>query len=158
MQVFVGLTDRGFRTGDICLRIAVSGLIGVLLAPAVELPRAARVAQRLAWFGCAAAVWLSWYLTLDWGETTEREAYYTLFGLLGMVLLYTSATYGPRGAALGTFMGAFLVTSQVFGKPTGVGYVVLGALSVLLDSEAPIETRRLRRKMFVLGPSASSSP
>ena len=152
MQMVAGLTERGFRMADLALE-AVGGItLGLLLTPKADLSRAARVGHHATWGALGAAIWLSQYLCNGWEATTERETYYALFGSVGMVLLYVSATWqNDRRAAIGTFIGAFLVCSQVFGKPTGIGYVLLGGLSVLLTDANTARTRRVRMRMFAMG-------
>ena len=154
MQALYGITDRAFRKSDLMLQVSVSAMIGALLAPTAELRRTGRVASRLSWAALTATLWMSWYFTFDWTTTTEREVYYSLFGSLGMVLLYTSRNYSRRGAMIGIFIGALLVTTQVFGKPTGVMYPAAGSLCVLLQDSKGATTLRLRCQMFAAGVGA----
>ena len=152
IQTVAGLTDRDFRRGDIWLQGGGGALIGLFLTPISDLPRVGRVLQRVAWAGLGAAVWLAWYLTLDWGTTTEREVYYILFGSLGMTLLYVSGDWAPKWGAVAAFAGGFLVTTQVFGKPTGLTYVAMGGWCLLLAD--PPSMRRARIKMALAGAAA----
>ncbi|HEX4406922.1 MAG TPA: hypothetical protein VH560_18920, partial [Polyangia bacterium] len=136
MQVFAGHSDRGFRIVDLFVQAIGGGLIGFFLAPMVDLPPAGRVVQRAAWGGLGAVTWLAWYLTFDWGTTTERDLYYSLFGGVGVSMLYASATFKRPWAARVAFAGAFVAVSQVFGKPTGAVYVLVGAACLVLDGPA----------------------
>jgi hypothetical protein len=99
------------------------------------------------------ALWLSWYVTLAWDTAAQRETFYLLFASVGLVLLYMGPTFGPRAGAWATFAGAFLVTTLLFGKPTAIAYVAVGALTVWLARESP-ETRRQRLKMALWGAGA----
>jgi hypothetical protein len=122
IQAFVGVSDRGFRAGDLVLQGAGWATMGALLAPTANLTPAARIASHAAWAATAALIWISWYFHLSWTETTEREAFYSLFGSLGLVLLYVSYDWTKARAPLAVFAGGFLTTTQVFGKATGVVY------------------------------------
>jgi hypothetical protein len=151
IQVFAGTTDRGFRTSDLLLQSAGAGTMGALLAPTSKLSRRARIASRAAWAAMSAMVWLSWYFDLSWTETTEREAFYALFGSLGMVLVYASDRGTERGARAGLFAGAFLTTTQVFGKPTGVVYPAAALLCAMLPSASKTLSLPSRLRTFWAG-------
>ena len=153
MQELVGITDRGFRKCDLTLHASGSAIIGALLAPTAGMRRPTRAMSRLSWAALASIVWMSWYFTLAWETTTEREVYYALFGSIGMVVLYVSRDFSRRGAMIAIGVGAFLVTSQVFGKPTGLMYPAMGSLCLLQDSRANT-TLRLRCGMFAAGAGA----
>jgi hypothetical protein len=151
MQVFAGLSDRGFREADLVLHVFGSGAMGALLAPAPNPTPAARLGSRIAWGAAAAAVWLSWYFTETWAETGQREMYYSLFGSLGLVLVYVSDRW-ERRAALGMFLGGFLTTTQAFGKPTGlVAYFAIGLLVASLPGAASMIPLRSRLRAFGAG-------
>jgi hypothetical protein len=154
IQAVFGIADREFRKGDLFLHATGAALIGLLLAPRLDLPQIGRVLQRLTWTAVAAGVWLAWYLTLDWSVTTERETYYALFGSLGMILLYTSGSFSARWAAVAAFAGGLLVTSQVFGKPTGAAYLGLGAWCLAFKDAEGRTSRRHRLKMAAAGAGA----
>jgi hypothetical protein len=152
MQILVGLTERSFRKADLAWEGLGGSLIGLLLAPNVALARSARIFHRALWAAAGMAVWLSWYMCMEWQATTQRESYYALFGSVGMVLLYASAEWtNRRNIAWGTAVGAFLVCTQLFGKPTGLAYVGLGGISVLLADAKTDELRRLRLRTFGMG-------
>lgn len=154
MQSLSGVTDRAFRKCDLVLHTGLSGVIGALLAPTADLKRPGRVASRLSWAALTATLWMAWYSTLPWDVTTEREVYYALFGSLGMVLLFVSRDYSRRAATTAIFIGALLVTSQAFGKPTGVMYPAVGSLCVLLQDSKGSTTLRLRCQAFAAGVAA----
>jgi hypothetical protein len=154
IQVFVGITDRGFRRADLSIEVFGSAVLGALLAPAQGPRTASRWVNRAAWAASAAAVWLSWYFTFGWEGTTQREAFYSIFGSVGMVLLFVSSDFDPRRAAIAEFLGAFLVTTQVFGKPTGVLYFAAGALCVLLPNAGASLTWRKRARILLVGSAA----
>jgi hypothetical protein len=154
IQIVAGGSDRGFRTCDLVLHGSGAAVMGVLLAPTAGLSHAGRYASRAAWACASAALWLAWYLSLVWEVTCEREAFYSLVGSVGMVAIFASSR-GPRRwapAVLG--LGAFLVTMQVFGKPTGVVYAAMGALIVLLPDNTASASRRIRWRTFMLGAGA----
>jgi hypothetical protein len=154
MQGLVGITDRGFRKCDLTLHASGSAIIGALLAPTAGMGRPTRAMSRLSWAALASIVWMCWYFTLTWETTTEREVYYALFGSIGMVLLYVSRDFSRGGAMIAIGVGAFLVTSQVFGKPTGVMYPAVGSLCVLLQDSRANMTLRVRCGMFAVGAAA----
>jgi hypothetical protein len=142
MQLFVGSSDAGFRRADIVLETSGGLILGILLAPEAR-SRRLRWTLALSWGLFVAAAWISAYLTLDWAATTERETYYALFGSVGLIALYSADERGERGAYWSTFAGAFLVSSQVFGKPTGLAYVGAGALVCLLSRRTGAAHRKL---------------
>jgi hypothetical protein len=154
VQVFAGMSDLGFRKFDLLLQLACGLAIGAFLAPSTDPRRAVRVLHRVAWASAAAALWFSYYLTLRWEWTTQREAYYCIFGLFGTVLLFVSGEYTPRYAKIAIVVGAFLVTTQAFGKPTGVMYPVTGVLCVLLPNPAGALPLKARLRMYAIGVGA----
>ncbi len=151
MQVFAGMGDRGFRKADLALQVAGSGIMGAALAPAERSGRFARSVDRFVWAAVGATLWLCWYFTFRWDSDGEREAFYGLFGSTGLALLFASGSGSLRGAKVCTVIGAVLVTSQVFGKPTGVMYPAAGLLSLVLpNAEAPLPWRS-RLRFFLAG-------
>ncbi len=154
IQAFVGMSDRAFREADLVLQAFGSGAMGFLLADRRTLSGLRSVLSSLAWASASMAIWLSWYLTLGWDTAAQRETFYMLFGSVGLVLLYAGAQYSPKASAVATFVGAFLVTILPFGKPTGVAYVFIGALTVLLADESAA-TRATRLKMALYGAAAA---
>jgi hypothetical protein len=151
IQNAVGLEDRSFRKADLFLHVTCAAAMGALIAPNLRLPPAGRIAQRLAWAALVSSIWLSWYLTLDWTITTERETFYTLFASLGTILVYVSPNYEARAARIFTFLGGFVVTTQIFGKPTGVVYVLMGGLIAVLTDAKAMAPRRGSVRMFAAG-------
>jgi hypothetical protein len=152
VQIISGTSETAFRRADLVVQAMGGATLGLLLTPKTDLSRSARIVQGAIWAALGATVWLSWNLSLDWTTTTERETYYGLFGSVGMTLLYVSAAWqNQRLAAAGIFLGALLVSTQVFGKPTGLAYVGLGALGVALANWTSPERRRMRVRMFVAG-------
>jgi hypothetical protein len=154
IQLFAGITDRGFRKFDLLMQIGCGGAIGALVAPSADPRRASRVLQRLAWAAAGAALWLSWYFTLRWQWTTQREVYYSDFGLFGTALLYVSGNYDRRKSAIAVALGAFLVTTQAFGKPTGVMYPAVALLCVLMPNPAGALPLRSRLRLYAVGVGA----
>jgi hypothetical protein len=154
IQIFFGITDRGLRKGDLALQILGSGLIGVLLAPRRGLNRLGRGLSIVSWGAACVAVWLSYYLIEPWSVTTNREAFYSVWGCAGMVALYASGTFSRRGAAVAAFAGGYLTLSMCFGKPTGIIFPCAGALALLFGDPEMIATRRMRIRMALYGAGA----
>jgi hypothetical protein len=151
IQIFLGQSDRGLRIGDITLQIVGSALIGIMLAPRRGLSPLARRFSIVAWSAATVAVWLSYYLAEVWWVTANREAFYSVWGCVGMVALYTSGTFSGRAASLTAFAGGYLTMSMCFGKPTGIIFPCAGALSLIVAEPAILGTRRLRIRMALYG-------
>ncbi len=154
VQPFFGTSNRGLRMADLLMQSCGSAAMGAMLAPRARLSIVPRVATALAWGAMAATLWMSWYMTIEWPQTTERECFYVLFGSVGLVALYVSASLAPREAAIMAFAGGFFVMSQVFGKPTGLLYPIFGALTVLVRDRDGKTTRRVRMRMSAAGAGA----
>jgi hypothetical protein len=151
VQMFVGITDAGFRRGDLVLQVAGSGAMGALLAPRFAETRAAAVLQRVAWALLSAGLWLAWYLYQGYAQTVQRDAYFALFGYLGLVLVYASATFGPRGARVAAFLGGVITTLLVASRHSGIIYPACAALGLMLANDPVREMRALRLKAAVQG-------
>jgi len=151
IQAIVGITDRGFRRADLAIQIVGSGTMGALLAPALDPRRRVRSLTRAAWATATAAIWLSWYFTFGWEGTTQREGFYSMFGSVGMVLLFVSGDLEARWSRVALFAGAFFVTSQIFGKPTGIMYFGPGALIIAMPNATAVFDFWKRCKIFVAG-------
>jgi hypothetical protein len=154
IQLFTGLDDRRFREFDLSLQVACGAGIGALLAPTTDPRRATRILHRAAWAAAAAALWLAYYLRLRWQWTTQREVFYSVFGLFGTVLLFVSGDRGLRASRIAIVVGAFLVTTQVFGKPTGIMYPATALLCILLPNERASVPLRARLQLFAAGAGA----
>jgi hypothetical protein len=151
MQLFSGFADRSFRICDLIVHACGSAVIGALLAPTAGLTRPARISSRVAWATLTSTVWLCCLLTQPWWNTTQRETYYSLFGSIGMVALFASRNFAPTYARAAIFLGALLTTTQIFGKPTGIMYPVLGSLCLMLeDAGGPLPVA-IRCRTFVAG-------
>jgi hypothetical protein len=151
MQVVGGSSDHGFRVVDLLLQASGGAAIGAVCAPSGSAGGGVRLARRLAWGALGATIWVAFYLTLDWGATTEREVYYALFGALGLALLYRGETFAPKHRARAIAVGAFLVTAQAFGKPTGIVYPAVGLCCLLLGEPGAPLSRAARVRSFVRG-------
>ncbi len=139
VQMLVGESAPAFRRADLWIQTLGSAGIGAALAPG-------RRWNRLIWAAVAATLWLSSYLTFDWHWTIEREAYYSLFGLLGASLMYASPTAPSRRAATALAVaGGALVGMQLFGKQSGVVYVACGLFAVWAVRSEAAERRALMR-------------
>ncbi len=154
IQTLFGTSDRALRTGDILLQVLGSALIGVLLAPRRGLTRLGRRLSIVAWALTCVAVWLAYYLIEPWNVTTNREAFYSVWGCAGMVALYASATFSRRGAIAAAFAGGYLTVSMCFGKPTGIIFPCAGALALLFTDRGAPDTRRLRIRWTLYGAGA----
>jgi hypothetical protein len=154
IQVFAGISDRGFRKADLVLQLVGSGCMGALVAPSDHPKAWARRVHGAAWAGLGATLWLSWYFLFGWDGTTQREAFYGLFGSTGLALLYAGGRGDARRARICTFVGALFAMSQAFGKPTGVMYPAAGLLSVLLPNAGASLDVRGRSRAFFAGCAA----
>jgi len=154
IQVLLGQTDRALRVGDIVLQITGSALIGAMLAPRKSLTSLTRKLSVVAWMMAAVGVWLSYYLILAWGVTTNRESFYAVVGSAGMVALYVSGTFPRRTGAILAFAGGFVLMSMCFSKPTGVIYPCTGALALLVREPETLVTRGLRIRSALYGAGA----
>jgi hypothetical protein len=154
MQLFVGMSDRGFRKADLFLQVAGSAVMGASVAPAAHAKRAVRWMDRAVWALLSVTVWLAWYFTFRWENTTEREAFYGLFGSTGLALVYAAGSGTARRAKVCMVAGALLVASQVFGKPTGVMYPAAALLSILLPNAGSALDMRGRLRWFFTGCAA----
>lgn len=157
IQSLLGQSDRALRIGDIALRIVGSAFIGIMIAPRRGMNRLAARLSTVAWSAASVAVWLSFYLTQSWSVTTNREAFYSVWGCAGMVALYTSGRFSLDRARLTAFVGGYLTMSMCFGKPTGIIFSAAGALSLLLAEPEIVATRRLRIRMALYGAGPASS-
>lgn len=155
MQAFVGITDQGCRRADLFIHVVGSATMGALLAPRFAETRVGLVLQRLAWAALAVVLWLSWYVSQGWVQTVQRDAYYSLFGYLGMVLVYVSADYAPRGARIAAFAGGALTTLMVFTRHSGIIYPAAAGLALLLADDPAREQRTARLKAALAGAAAS---
>jgi hypothetical protein len=154
IQIFLGQSDRALRVADIALQVLGSVLIGAMLAPRLGLSPLARGMSVFAWAATSVSIWLSYYLNEPWANTTEREAFYSVWGCASMVALYTSGTFPRRLAALLAFAGGFWGMSMCFGKPTCAIFFAAGALALLSSEPALVATRALRIRMALYGSAA----
>ncbi len=151
IQMFVGITDAGFRKGDLFIQVVLSAAMGAALAPRFATGRIAGATQRFAWALLGVALWMSWYLTANWEHTAQRDPYYALFGYLGMVCVYASTDYGPRVGRLLAFVGALLAATQVLTRQSGIIYPCAVALAMLLEETNDPASRRGRRQAAAAG-------
>jgi hypothetical protein len=151
IQVFSGLSDHGFRKADLVFQGAGGAAIGAIVAPAIDPRRSVRWLHRLAWAAAAGSLWLAWYLTIEWEGTTQREGFYAVFGSLGLVLAYTSGRQSRSWSTAAIVASAALATTQVFGKPTGVMYPALAALTVLMPNAGATVPWMARLRLFAIG-------
>lgn len=117
VQSLVGESDAAFRWADLVIQTAGAFAIGFACAPR---------RHRLVWTAAIAALWLAQYFRYDWLWTAQREAYYAIVGYLGMAVLLLATRRRGRRAIMLSILGGVLVGSQLFGKPTGALFVVLG--------------------------------
>jgi hypothetical protein len=156
VQTLVGQSDAAFRRADLWMHALGSMAIGAVLAP-VSRERAERgrgLVVRLVWALVATSLWLAYYLTFDWHWTVQREAYYSLYGCLGIALLYASPTYAPPAARAAAFAGGALVGMQLLGKHTGLIFVAVGLGAVLLADRGDRALWRARVKAALAGVAA----
>jgi hypothetical protein len=136
IQILVGESDAAFRWADLVIQVAGATAIGWVVAP---------LRRRTPWAVAIAALWLAQYFRYDWLWTAQREAYYAIAGYLGMGLLLLATRRRGRRAAVLCIAGGLAVGSQLFGKPTGLIFVALGALSLALGPPG-----RIRRAGWML--------
>jgi hypothetical protein len=136
IQIIAGESDRAFRWADLVIQIAGASAIGFVVA-------ARR--HRWLWATAIAALWLAQYFRYDWLWTAQREAYYAMVGYLGMALVLLATRRRGRYAIALSIAGGVLVGSQLFGKPTGAIFVVLGLLPPIFGPPG-----RLRRVGWTL--------
>jgi hypothetical protein len=136
MQVFVGITDEGCRHADLFVHVVGAGMMGALLAPASKTTTAGKVVRRLAWAFLAVSLWLPWYLSLGFEGTVQRDAYYALFGYLGMVAIHASEDHPGKVGWGFAFGGAALCTLMLFTRQSGIIYMGAGGLALLCGEDA----------------------
>jgi hypothetical protein len=89
-------------------------------------------------------VWLVYVLSFGFSALLQREGYYLALGSLGICLVYASPQFRPRTARWMIFAGTLLGSLMLFGKPTGVIYLGLAVMTVLLlprDADQPLRWR-----------------
>jgi len=152
MQILAaGPSDRGCRWADLFIQLTGSGVMGAALAPRSAETPLGRALSRIAWAGLGAALWLTWYLDLGWGQTIQRDGYFALLGYCGLVLVYASADFSPRGATIAATAGGALCFVQVFGRHSGIAYPASALLTIWFSTDPVGEQRRVRLKAALLG-------
>jgi hypothetical protein len=160
VQALVGRGEWRFRACDIAIHAGVAAAMGALLAGAGR--RVPGAIGRSVWAACTACIWLSCGLVLDWYASAQRDAYYSLFGSLGLVLAYAAPRLAGRARSAALFFAGFVPALVTFGKHSGVIYLGLAGLSVLLGAshaggpagEPAGESWRRRLRTFLGGAAA----
>ncbi|MCK6533091.1 MAG: hypothetical protein L6Q84_08975 [Polyangiaceae bacterium] len=138
-----GMAEQAIRRADLWFHL-IGGLVtGALLAPIDRaLARWRRVVTASVWSVTYASVWLVFILHFEIGNSVQREQYYSLLGMGAVVLAYRSVSATSARAEATMLIGAGLLSAlQLFGKHTGLIYVLLVGLVVVL---APRGSRALR--------------
>jgi hypothetical protein len=140
VQRLLGHGEEAFRKFDIALHAAVAGGMGAVLAsagrraPAPAQPR--RALEYAVWALAGACVWVSYYFMLGSDASVQRDGFYALFGSLALVLAYAAPTWTGRARDAALFFAGWLPALVTLGKHSGLVYLGLAGLSVLLG-EAP---------------------
>ena len=148
-----GLDVALWRQADLWFHVVVGAALGMLLAPRAPRFNAMR---RIVWALVGATVWLTAILAFDFAATVQREAHYAGMGLLGLVLIYTSAEHSPRVAAGMRLGGAMLAGLTPWGKQTAVIYVALALVAAWMLPPSEGQTRRSRLRWVGAGVLASA--
>ncbi len=158
VQLLFGHGEWRFRACDVGIHAMVAAGMGALLAGARAAPgrgrRAPGAMDRAVGGACTACIWLSSALLLDWYASALRDAYYALFGSLGLVLAYAAPAHAGRARGAALFFAGFLPALVTFGKHSGVIYLGLAGLTVLLGPAPAGEDPRRRLRAFFAGAGA----
>jgi hypothetical protein len=156
VQILVGQSDAAFRCADLWIHTVGAAMIGLAVAPApsVSAEPGRAFVVRVVWALVAASLWLSYYLTFDWQWTIQREAYYSLFGYLGVALLYVCPTYRARAGRTAAFVGGVLAGMQLLGKHTGLIFVACGLAAVAFSDRTDRGAWRARLYAALVGVGA----
>jgi hypothetical protein len=149
IQRLFGLSERSFRTADVGIHVVVAAAMGGVLAGTTR--QRSDALGRAVWALAAGSIWLSYLFVLDWYASAQRDAYYALFGSLGLVLAYAAPAHAGRRRTAALFFAGFVPALVTFGKHSGVLYLGLAAISVLLGAAPPGELPRRRVTVFVVG-------
>jgi hypothetical protein len=132
IQLVSKRSEQDFRRVDLVLNAAIAFGVGVLLAPKRRGRRRYLIGP--VWGLAHALIWLTFLLHPNWQLSAQRENFYVLLGMAGVVLVYRAATMASSRVQTALFVAGGVLTSvQMFGKHTGVIYVVLGALALWPD-------------------------
>jgi hypothetical protein len=146
IQIVCGPSDRAFRAGGVCVHFVVAAFMGALLAGSSRETR--RVQGRLVWALILAIVWIVQVVSSDSGS--QREPFYAVFGSLGLVLAYAAPFHTRRAHLVALFLSGFFPALVAFGKPSGVIYLGLSGLTVLLGA-ATREARWRSLRVHLIG-------
>jgi hypothetical protein len=154
VQCFMGSGEGSLRAADLGIHATVAAGMGALLAGAGARRRAPGALGRAVWAWVAACIWLSYTLVFAWQGSVQRDAYYALFGSLGLVLAYVAPAHAGRVRGAALFLAGFLPMLVTFGKHSGVIYLGLAGASVLLGAAPAGEAPRRRMWVFLAGAAA----
>jgi hypothetical protein len=146
IQLFTGTSDAAFRAVDFGLHASISMLMGALLAGTV--PGTRGVAGRAVWALVLCAVWMANVVSPGIGP--QREAYYALLGSLAIVLAWVAPFHAARGREVASFLAGFFSMLVAFGKHSGIVYVALAAMTLVLGAR-PGDPRWGRMRSYGLG-------
>lgn len=151
-----GMAEQAIRRADLWLHLVGSLATGALLAPIDgALARWRRVVTASVWSVTHASIWLVLILHFEIGNNVQREQYYCLLGMGAVVLAYRGVSATSARAEAAMLIAAGLLSAlQLFGKQTGLIYVLLVGLVVIL---APRGSRALpwRARRVALGAAAA---
>jgi hypothetical protein len=153
MLALGGFHEAGWRRFDLGFHAAVGAVLGALLAPSG--PRWLAVVRRMTWAGVGVAIWLTQVMAFEFIASLQREAYYVALGMVGLVLVYTSASRSRRVAAWMLCGGALLAGWTFWGKQTAGIYSALVLMTAWLLPATAGQPRRWRLKWIAAGTAAS---
>jgi hypothetical protein len=156
MLLFGGMREEAWRRFDLGFHIFVGALLGMLVVRRV--PRfGVDVARRVTWAIVGVAMWLTQLFSFHFGATVQREAYYVGLGMLGVVLVYSSAERPKRLATWMLCGGAFLAGLPFWGKQTAGLYAAFAVVTALALPRSPERSLRWRAKWVGIGLGASAA-
>ena len=151
-----GMAEQAIRRADLWFHLIGGLATGALLAPIDgALARWRQVVTASVWSVTHASIWLVLILHFDIGSSVQREQYYSLLGMGAVVLAYRSVSVTSARAETAMLIAAGLLSAlQLFGKQTGLIYLLLVGLVVIL---APRGSRALawRTRRVALGAAAA---
>lgn len=148
VQLVTKTSEQGFHRADLVIHVVFSFGIGALLAPVRT--GVLRVVAPLVWGATSTALWLTALMHPGWALAGQREYYYVLLGMGGVVLAYRAVVVESRHARTAMLVAAGVLTGvQLFGKHTGVIYVGLGALALWPEASSSIRFRALLARYAV---------
>ncbi len=130
------------------LHASIAAVMGWALVPTAA---ARRATAAVVWAFVAATVWTIQLLWWHFHASAQREAYYSLFACVGLVLVVASADRGPRASRVFSLLGGLALALPVFGKPTFAVFTGAALVSVIVEPPADGRSRLRRLGAFAAG-------